>query len=40
MVSCKYEKHKENNREENKEDSKGGGWKCEKETKGNKSSGK
>ncbi len=40
MVSCKYKMHKESNIEENKEDSKGGGWKCEKETKGSKSSGK
>jgi hypothetical protein len=40
MVNCKYKMHKENNRKENKEDSERGGWKCERETKGSKNSGK
>jgi len=32
--------HKESNREESEVDFEGGGWKCERETKGNKSNGK
>jgi hypothetical protein len=32
MMGYKYKMHIENNREQNEEDSKGGGWKCERET--------
>ncbi len=40
MMNYKYKMHKKSSKEENEKDSEGGGWKCEKETKGNESNGK